>query len=126
MSEHTSFCALPLDHQSVCLDENGINLTAINPDFDEPKDPRVAIPEQFYALIQEALRDLYAKCVQEGGELMDAHKAGTVPTALYRIAHEAHEERSGRVLLVNQWFSKGFKIAEPVSMDLGKAVSAIV
>lgn len=93
---------------------------------EEIQDDRVAIPELYYGLIQEGLRDLYAKCVQEGGELVDAHKAGTVPTALYRVAHEAHEERSGRVLLVNQWFSKCFRIAEPESVDLGKAVSAIV
>lgn len=87
-----------------CMEKN-------HPGIDhEEWDPRIAIPEQFYALIQEGLRDLYTKCVQEGGELVDAHKAGTVPTALYRVAHEAHEERSGRVLLVNQWFAKGFRI----------------
>lgn len=88
--------------QKYVLDENN----------DIVADERVAIPENYYALLQEAVNDLYKKVCDEGQELVESHKDHKTPTAVFRPAYEIQTKRIGQAGMLIRWFQAGFKIAE--------------
>ena len=81
-----------------------------NETSDEMVDERIAIPESYYALLQEGIQDLYRKVCDEGQELVESHREHKTPTAVFRPAYEIQTKRIGQAGMLIRWFDSGFKI----------------
>lgn len=75
------------------------------------EDERIALPDSYYKLLNEAVNDLYKKVTDENEALVNWHKNGG-PVAVFRPSYELQTARTGEAGMLLQWFRANFKIAE--------------